>query len=156
MRALKARLMARLGRRAAATVELAVAFPAVVLLLGNIADGALMLRRQAQLAGGVGNAASYAARIGGGVAPATLQSIATGSSWLAGASATVSAVACHCPAGNPRTLGAAVTCGAACADGSSAARYVAISATYNHAPLFPSVIGAGARTLTHSATVMLK
>jgi hypothetical protein len=149
-------LRGRLGRRAAATVELAVAFPAVVLLLGNIADGTLMLRRHAQLAGGVANAASYAARIGGDVAVGTLQSIATSSSWLTGASASVSAVACHCPAGTPRVLGAAVACGAACADGTTAAKYVTISGSYNHSPLFPSVIGAGARTLAHSATVMLK
>ena len=150
------RLLAPLGRRAAATVELAVAFPAVLVLLGNIADGALMLRRHAQLASGVGNAASYAARIGGGVSTATLRTIATNSSWLAGANATVSVVACHCPTGTPRVLGAAVACGAACADGTTAAKYVAISATYAHTPLFPSVIGAGARTLAHSATVMLK
>ena len=145
-----------LGRRAAATVELAVAFPAVVVLLGNIADGALMLRAHGQLAGGVANAASYAARIGGGVATGTLQTIATNSSLLTGASASVSAVACHCPSGNPRALGAAVACGSACPDSSAAAKYVTISATYNHTPAFPSVIGASARVLSHNAVVMLK
>ena len=41
-------------------------------------------------------------------------------------------------------------------DGSTAGKYVTLSATYSHTPLFPSVIGAGARTLAHSATVMLK
>jgi hypothetical protein len=148
--------MRAFGRRAAASVELAVAFPAILVLLGNIADGALMLRRHGQLAGGVANAAAYAARIGGDVVPATLQSIATSSSWLTGATASVSAVACHCPSGTPRSLGTAVACGAACADGSTAAKYVSISATYSHTPMFPNVIGAGARTLSHSAIVMLK
>jgi len=145
-----------LGRRGAAAVELAIAFPIVLVLLGNVADYGLMLRRHAQLTAGVGNAAGYASRVGAEVAAATLQSIATRSSWLAGATASVSAVSCHCPAGTPRTLGAAVACTATCPDGAVAQRYLTVTGTYSYSPLFPEVIGPAARTLTHSATVMVR
>ncbi len=145
-----------LGRRAAAAVEVAVTFPIVLVLFGNLVDYGLMLRRHAQLAAGVGNAAGYASQVGADAAAATLQSIATTSSWLAGATASASAVACHCPTGTPRALGAAVVCTTTCPDGAVAQRYLTVTGTYSYVPLFPQVIGAAARTLTHSATVMVR
>jgi len=145
-----------LGRRGAAAVEVAIAFPIVLILLGNVVDYGLMLRRHAQLAAGVGNAAGYASRVGAAVATSTLESIATSSSWLAGATASASAVSCHCPAGTPRTLGAAVVCTVTCPGGAVAQRYLTVSGTYSYSPLFPDVIGPAARTLTHSATVMVR
>jgi Flp pilus assembly protein TadG len=146
----------RLGRRAAAAVEVAVAFPIVVILFGNLVDYGLMLRRHAQLAAGVGNAAGYASEIGASVSTTTLQSITTASSWLAGATAAATAATCHCPSGSPRTLGPALVCTATCPDGAVAQRYLTVTGTYTYTPLFPQVIGVAPRTLTHSATVMVR
>jgi Flp pilus assembly protein TadG len=148
--------MARLGRRGAAAVELAIAVPIVAILLGNLVDYGLMLRRHAQLAAGVGNAASFAARTGASVSTETLRTITTSSSWLTGASATATAPACHCPTGMPRALGAAVACTATCADSAVAQRYITITGTYAYTPTFPQVMGASARTLTHRATVVVR
>jgi len=145
-----------LGRRAAAAVEVAVAFPIVIILFGNLVDYGLMLRRHAQLAAGVGNAAGYASEIGASVPTATLQSITTASSWLAGANAIATAATCHCPSGTPRTLGPALVCTATCPDGAVAQRYLTVTGSYTYTPLFPQVIGATPRTLTHAATVMVR
>ncbi len=144
-----------LGRRGAAAVELAVALPVAAVLLGNIVDYGTMLRRHAQLAAGVANAASFAARTGADVSTATLIGITSSSSWLAGASASASAAACHCPSGTPVVLGAAVACTATCLDGGVAQRYVTITGSYPFVPSFPLTAG-GARTLTHSATVVVR
>jgi Flp pilus assembly protein TadG len=146
----------RLGRRGAAAVEVAVTFPIVLILLGNVVDYGLMLRRHAQLAAGVGNAAGYASDIGATVPLGTLQTITTTSSWLAGATAVATPATCHCPTGTPRTLGAAVACTATCSDGAVAQRYLTVNGTYTYTPLFPSVIGSAPRVLTHSATVMVR
>lgn len=145
-----------LGRRGAAAVELAVALPITAVLLGNLIDYGLMLRRHAQLAAGVANAASYASRGGATVSAETLMGIATSSSWLAGATASASAPSCHCPGGTPRTLGTAVACTATCAGGGVAQRYVTITGTYIYTPNFPLVVTGGARTLRHSATVVVR
>jgi Flp pilus assembly protein TadG len=150
------RLAPRLGRRGAAAVELAVAFPIVLILFGNLVDYGLMLRRHAQLAAGVGNAAGYASEVGAGVALATLQSIATSSSWLSGVSAVATPEACHCPSGTPRVLGPVLQCTATCPDGAIAQRYLTVTGTYTYTPLFPQVIGSAPRVLTHSATVMVR
>jgi Flp pilus assembly protein TadG len=150
------RRAARLGRAGAAAVELAVALPIVAILLGNLVDYGIMLRRHAQLANGVGNAAAFAARTGAAVSTETLRSIATASSWLAGATASATAAACHCPAGTPRALGAAVACTATCPSGGTAQRYVTITGTYVHSSSFPLLFAGASRTLTHSATVVVR
>lgn len=146
----------RIGRRGAAAVELAVAFPLVLVLLGNLVDYGLMLRRHTQLATGVANAASYASRTGADVATGTLQSITTSSSWLTGATASATAATCRCPSGTPTTLGAEVACSVTCASGGTAQKYLTVTGTYPYVPTFPYVVGAGTRTLTHSATVMVR
>ncbi len=66
----------KLGRRGAAAVELAIALPITAVLLGNLVDYGMMLRRHAQLAAGVANAASYASRSGADASTATLSGIA--------------------------------------------------------------------------------
>jgi Flp pilus assembly protein TadG len=149
------RLLA-LGRRGAATVELAVALPLTAVLLGNLIDYGVMLRRHAQLAAGVANAADYAARSGASVSSATLTAVTISSSGLAGATANATAAICHCPSGTPRMLGAAVTCTTTCADGGVAQRYVTIIGSYTYTPSFPLVVTGGARTLNHSATVVVR
>lgn len=146
----------RLGRRGAAAVELAIALPLTAVLLGNLVDYGMMLRRHAQLAAGVANAAGYASRSGADVSTATLSGIATASSWLAGATASATAASCHCPTGTPRALGAAVACTATCADGGVAQRYMTVTGSYGFVPSFPLVSAGGARTLTHSATVVVR
>ena len=119
-------------------------------------DFGLLLRRRAQLATGVSNAAQYASLSGSGVSAATLQTITTTSSWLASATATASAPACYCPTGFPITLGAAVGCATTCASGASPAQYLTITATYVYTPLFPSIAYMTSKTLTQSATVMVR
>ena len=145
-----------LGRRGAAAVELAIALPITAVLLGNLVDYGMMLRHHAQLAAGVANAASYASRSGAGVSTATLTGIVTASSWLTGATASATAAACYCPTGTPRTLGAAVACTATCADGGAAQRYMTVTGSYGFTPSFPLVSAGGTRTLTHSATVVVR
>ncbi len=146
----------KLGRRGAAAVELAIALPLTAVMLGNLVDYGMMLRRHAQLAAGVANAASYAARSGAGVSTATLSGIATSSSWLTGATASATAATCHCPSGTPRALGTAVVCTATCADGGTAQRYMTVTGSYSFVPSFPLVSAAGPRTLSHSATVVVR
>ena len=145
-----------LGRRGAVALELAVALPVTAVLLGNIVDYGTMLRRHAQLAAGVANAASYAARAGAAVLPATLTGIATASSGLAGATAGASASSCHCPSGAPVVLGAAVACTATCPGGGVAQRYVTVTGSYAYVSSFPLAMTGAARTLTHSATVVVR
>jgi Flp pilus assembly protein TadG len=137
-------------------VELAIALPLTAVLLGNLVDYGMMLRRHAQLAAGVANAAGYASRSGAGVSTATLSAIVTSSSWLAGVTASATAASCHCPTGSPRALGAAVACTATCADGGTAQRYMTVTGSYSFTPSFPLVSAGGARTLTHSATVVVR
>ncbi len=144
------------GQRGAAAVELALAFPVVLILLGNIVDFGLVLRHHAQLAAGVANAGLYASKAGAGVSADALRGVATASSGLSGATATVSAAACYCPAGTPRTLGAAMACTATCSDGAVASKYLTISGSYAYSPLFPAVSGPGLRVLSYVATVMVR
>ena len=146
----------RLGRRGAAAVELAVALPVTAMLLGNMVDYGIMIRRHAQLAAGVANAASYAARSGASVSSTTLTAVTTSSSGLAGATASATAAICFCPSGTPRVLGTAVTCTTICADGGAAQRYVTIIGSYTYTPSFPLVVTGGARTLSHIATVVVR
>lgn len=146
----------RLGARGAAAVELAVAFPVVLVLLGNVVDYGVMVRRHAQLVAGVANAGAYAGKAGAAVAPDTLRAIVTASSGLSGATATASAAACYCPSGTPLALGAAVACTVTCGDGGLAAKYLTVTGSYAYSPLFPHVIGPAARTLSHSAKVMVR
>jgi len=150
------RLADKLGRRGGAAVELAFAFPVLMLLFGVVVDYGLMLRREAQLGAGVANAAQFASLSGAEVSSATLQSITQASSWLTGAAATASAATCHCPSGTPRVLGPAVVCTATCTGGATAARYISINGSYVYSPLFPGLDGMKPKTLTHSAAVMVR
>jgi Flp pilus assembly protein TadG len=144
-------------RRGGPVVEVALAFPLLLVVVGNLVDYGLMLRRNAQLANGVSNAAQYAALKGAEVSVTTLQSIANSSSWLTGATASATAAACYCPSGSPRiTLGTAVACTATCDSGQVAQKYVTVTASYAFSPTMPGVTGLGARTLTASATVMVR
>ncbi len=152
------RHLRRLGaeRRGVAALELAIAFPVVLLVFGNIVDYGLMMRQHAQLATGVGNAAGYASLAGMGVSSATLQTVAAASSGLAGVSASATGAACYCPSGTPRKLGAAVACNSTCADGTAAAAYVTITASYIYTPFFPGLNGMSQQTLTHTAAAMVQ
>ncbi len=147
----------RTDRRGWAAAEVALAFPMLLLVLGNLIDYGLMLRRHAQLATGVTNAAQYATLTGATVSAATLQSVASASSWLTGATASASAVACYCPTTSPPALGAAVACTTTCAgSGQLAQKYVTITASYTYSPIMPGPTGLTAKTMTSSATVMVR
>ena len=135
---------------------MALAFPVLLLLLGNLADYGLMLRRHAQLASGVANAAQYAALTGADVSATTLQTVANASSWLPGTASAALSASCFCPTGSPAVLGTAVACGAPCASGTAPQRYVTVSATYVHTPIMPGPTGLTATTLSSSATVMVR
>jgi Flp pilus assembly protein TadG len=137
-------------------MEVALAAPVLLLLLGNLADYGLMLRRHAQLASGVANAAQYAALTGASVSVSTLQAVANASSWLPGATSTAMAANCYCPSGSPATLGPAVSCEAPCSSGTAPQRYVTVSASYVYTPIMPGPTGLTATTLTSSATVMVR
>jgi Flp pilus assembly protein TadG len=153
MRALR---VFRRARRGSAAVEVALGAPVMLLLLGNLADYGLMLRRHAQLASGVANAAQYAAMTGASVSASTLQSVANASSWLPGAASTAVAASCYCPSGTPAALGPTVSCETPCGGGTSPQRYVTVSATYVHTPIMPGPTGLTATTLSSSATVMVR
>jgi len=147
----------RSDRRGGPAVEVALAFPMLLMVLGNLVDYGLMLRRNAELANGVSNAAQYASLKGADVAAATLQSIATSSSWLTGATASANAAACYCPTASTRfTLGTAVACTTTCTSGQLAQKYVTVTASYPFVPTMPGVTGLGNRTLTAAATVMVR
>lgn len=149
---------AALGRDRAgwASLEVALAFPVLLLLLGNLADYGLMLRRHAQLASGVANAAQFAALTGAQVSAGTLQTVAAASSWLPGAASAAVAASCRCPTGTPAMLGATVACDAACSGGTAPQRFVTVSASYVHVPIMPGPTGLTATTLSSSATVMVR
>lgn len=146
----------KMGRRGAAAVELALAFPVLALVFGNVVDYGLMLRQRAQLATGLSNAAQYATLTGSGVTTAMMQSITTASSWLTGATASASNSACYCPSGFPVTLGSAVSCTSTCGGGGAPAKYVTITANYTYTPFFPDLSGLTSRTITQTVTVMVR
>jgi Flp pilus assembly protein TadG len=144
------------NERGSAAIEVALAFPLLLMVLGNLADYGLMMRRHAQLATGVANAAQYASMSGASASAELLQGIANASSWLPGASASAGAAACYCPSGTPPALGSAVACTTTCGSGQLAQKYVTITASYIYTPMMPGPTGLTATTLTSTAKVMVR
>ena len=143
------RFAARLARnrRGAAAVELALVAPmlvGIVLPMVDLGMGAFARMR-------VQNAAEAGAQyvLAHGYNSTAITNAVQAATSLGNTVSVAPATACHCVTSN--TLGSAVTCGSACADGSTAGNYATITATVTFTPLFSYGGFGSARTLTGTA-----
>ncbi len=143
--------------RAVAMVEFAMIAPVLALLVAGAAVYGFREWSRSCLANAVAQGAYYAFRTGPNVSATNVQTLVQSASSLTGVSIhRITAPACYCPSGTPASLGSVVTCGLTCTDGTTAGKYLAITATYSLVSFFPSYTGLGNQTLTESVTVRLQ
>lgn len=145
-----------LGRRGTASVEFAIAIPAVLILVGWFYDLSNLLVARIALSNAVDNAAAYALLSGSGTPTSTLQGIVTGTSWLTGATSTATGPACYCPTGSPITGLTSATCGSTCSNGTSAGTYFVITGNYTYVPMLPGLSSMANTALSESASVRVQ
>jgi len=150
------RRMLCLGRRGTAAIEFALASPLMLTIIGGIFDFGNAEYSRIALANAVSAGAEYALLTGTSVAAANIQTTvqATSSLPTANLTVTVTGPSYYCITGTTPTLTASSS-GATCTDGSKAAAYVTISATYAINALMNAFTPQDAMTLTESATVRL-
>jgi hypothetical protein len=159
----------RRSRRAVAAVEFALLAPVLGIIMAGASDFGFREWSRSCLANAVAQGAYYAFLTGPNVSTATVKTLVTNASSLAGVSVNpnpIAAVACYCPTGTPATLGSPVTpCTRACPSDSNLpagilpGKYIVITATYHLTPFFPSysiLKTLSEQTITETATVRLQ
>jgi Flp pilus assembly protein TadG len=145
-----------LGRRAVAALEFALSMPVLLLLLAGATDFGFVFYERSALAGAVASAGQYAYLTGTTVTATNVTTLVRSNSGLSSASVSMSSpTACYCVTGATPTK-AAVTCGATCSDGSAAAVYLTVSATYAHQAFLGSFSMLDGRQFTESVTVRMQ
>lgn len=158
----------RQARRGIAAVEFALLAPVLILLVLGIADLGLLIHERAQLSQVLTAGAQYAFRQGqtesgstltadvtsfiGTLSPVTLSSLsATYNGGLESGS-------CYCVYGSSPVYTGPLTCGATCTDssGSTAGKFVAITAEISPTPLFSLDAYFMPDTLSATVTVRLQ
>ncbi len=138
------------GRRNAgvAAVELALVTPVFTMLLIGVADFSMAYHRLMQLSSALAAGAQYAFTKGQTDSGSTLTTEvktfvnAVTAVSLSSVTATynngLSATSCYCVSGSGPTYSAAMTCGAACTDGSgsTAGKFISISGSFSYTALF--------------------
>ena len=143
------------GRRGVASVEFALVVPFVMLMISGVVDTGLLFWAKNRLAGTVSAASHYAILAGSTVSSTSVSGILTGSSGLAGVTATVVGPACKCPSGSPATFVSA-TCGNTCSNGDLAASFLTITANFTYVPVLPGYSHIVTSTLSETALVRLQ
>jgi len=152
--------------RGVAAVEFAITLPLLVIFLGGVTDFGIIYYRQSCLSTAVAAGAQYANLIDQRSPPVTaanIQTVMTGAAAQSMPSATVTPTAsnpalCYCITGSsPSSTLTTATCGAACASGGTAGKYVQLTLTTNYTPIFPTLSRViGTQTLSKTAWVPLQ
>jgi len=155
------------GEAGVAAMEFGLLLPVLVVIFLGIADFSVAYHDQLQLSSALASAADYAFTQGQTESGSTLTTDVTNfvntvsSIPLSAASATYnnggSATSCYCVTGSPPTY-TETTCGATCTDGSgsTAGKYVSISASFSFTPLFPLQTVLFGNSYSQSVTVRLQ
>lgn len=123
------------GRGGVAAVEFAIIAPVLIMLLGGAVDIGTAVDRSIRLENAARTAAQYVTRAPADSAGAQSAAMAT-LAGMTGASVTVGAMACRCPATGSAVGGAVVDCGTTCATGM--VKSITVTATRPFAPIFPT------------------
>jgi Flp pilus assembly protein TadG len=140
------------SERGVAAVEFALSAPFMILFFISIADFGFVFHKEIQLSAALSAGAEYAFTQGQTETGSTLTTDVTGfvnkisavplSSVSASYNNGLSATSCYCEngAGASFSFTGPYTCGSACTDGSgsTAGKYVSISAAFTYSPMFPS------------------
>ncbi len=165
MTARRTNLAGKSGRAGIAALEFGLIVPLLIVMILGIADFSMVYHGQLQLSSALASGAQYAFARGQTETGTTLTTDVTGfvGSVSPIALSTVSATynngadstQCFCISGSPATY-ASATCGAACADGSTAGKYVSITGAFTYSPMFlPATIFLGG-TYAQTVTVRLQ
>jgi Flp pilus assembly protein TadG len=156
----------RFAGRGVAAIEFAIAFPILLLFLGGVTDFGIVYYRQSCLSAAVAAGAQYANltdQTSPPVTAANIQTVMQNAAAQSMPSVTVTATAtnpalCYCITGSsPNSTLTATICGASCASGGTAGKYVQLTLTHNYTPLLPSLSKlVGTQTLSKSAWVPLQ
>jgi Flp pilus assembly protein TadG len=130
-----------------AALELALMLPMLIALFVGITDFSLAYHQQMQLAATLGAAAEYAFTQGQTETGTTLTGDVTGfvtkvSPYALNTVSVIynngdnSAANCYCQSGSPAVYTGPVTCNSACADGSTAGKFVTLTGGFTYAPIF--------------------
>jgi Flp pilus assembly protein TadG len=153
----RARFRGKAGGAGTAALEFAVASPLLVIFIGGVADLGLAQFSRAVLANAVSAGAEYANLTGSSVSAVTVQAVVmgVGSPPLnAGQmSVAITGPTYTCLSGNSFV---APTSGTTCADGSTEAYYLKISATYTLSGLMGGFMSAATWTTAESMTLSLQ
>ncbi len=149
-----------------ASVELGVAAPVLITLCVGVCDFSLVYHRQLQLSAVLGAGAEYAFTQGQSESGTTLTSDVT-SFVQAISSISLSSVNAsynggnaagnyYCVSGSPAVFSGPYSSGASCTDGSTAGKFISISASYTYTPLFSADTAFLPTTFTQSVIVRLQ
>ncbi|GGC69015.1 hypothetical protein GCM10011504_53680 [Siccirubricoccus deserti] len=144
-------------RRGAASVELALVIPIILLLIGGVAEFAYAIWTRNVLATAVAQGGRYAMLAGANATSSNVRAVVRNSTQLAipEQAVSVSAPTCFCVvAGRPPTL-APEQCKKTCADGRVAGTYISISASHTYSPIMGKLSPFGSRTFVEPAQVRI-
>jgi Flp pilus assembly protein TadG len=149
------------NRRGISAVEFALTLPALLIIVGGIADVGLMCRQGAQLAAAMHAGSYYAILAGANGTSANARSAMSAASGLTGASFNANGPACYCVVTTGGTVslsgGTPPPCSnTPCADGTLPGTYMQLTASYAYQPMMPGFSTLVATTLNESATVRLQ
>lgn len=144
-------------RRGVASVELALVFPIILLLIGGISEFGYAIWTKNVLATAVAQGGRYATLVGVNATPSNVRAVIRNSTQLAIPEQAVSVAAptCLCvAAGSPPTL-VKGECKKPCADGRTAGTYISISAYHIYQPIMGRLSPIGSRTFVEPAQVRI-
>jgi len=141
--------------RGLAAVEFALCFPALLIMLGGLADFSLAFWTKGLLANSVAQGVQYALLTGPQVSPLSVRDIIRQKLGLSTSDVDVSQPSCKCVSGTPATA-RQQTCGLPCLSGGLPGTYMTISARYTYTSLMPLYSKLANPVLTETATVKLK
>lgn len=149
--------------RAAAAVEVAIAFPVLFLFFAGMVDLGMANLGRSRLNNAVGAGSHYAFLTGKNVTAANIKTVVENladmrtSSNLPLVTANVTGPSCFCVTGSGGTLAMVATaCTALCADSTRPSLYVSINATYPYTPMLPAISTFMPASFTAAATVQLQ
>lgn len=141
--------------RGSAALETVLVLPVMLAILGGMADFSLAFQARSVLASSVAQGAQYAFLAGEKASASAIQGVVQQALSLPPGSVAVSAPSSGCITGLPARITPA-TYNSACPDGTTAAKYVTISASYAYSPVLPFYSTVASSTLTEAATVRVQ
>jgi Flp pilus assembly protein TadG len=156
-----------LPRHATAALEMALAMPLLLVMIGGAADLGLAQFYRTNLANAVAAGAEYAHFTGTGVTTANIKTVIQDAMYLpagassqltvvfSGAGLGVPAAGWYCITGSGPTVTVSSQ-GSTCSDGSSAGYYLSFQATYTNTGLMSGILPGMNRTISEQVTVRLQ